>query len=302
MDIRQTKQWGQYLKSIGWEIENIDGRQVFINKVPFFNFSVIKIQHHKNPLPFSKVDGLAKRYKALCIISEPEQKGFNQKVYSDNGYTKSSMLLTHTATIYIDLKKSKKRLWSDISENARRNIKKAQKNNLTIKKVFTKNGDYEEDFKKFFKLFKNLTRIRNFWTPGYDEYLKKIKAFEQNSIFFFAYTKEIPEPIAAIWVSIIKNTAIYMNTGITQKGYQTLANYLLVWEAFKTCKKLGVTTFDFEGIYDPRFPKEKKSWANFSQFKARFHGTLVEYPHPQMKCYNLFFKFIFLCSKIISRY
>lgn len=302
IDIRQTKQWGNYLESIGWEIENIGGTQVFINKVPFFNFSVIKIQHHKNPLSFKEIDKLAKKNNAICVIAEPDNKDFKIEDFKKNGYFNSPMFLTHTLTSYVDLSQSEKKLWQSFSENARRNIKKAQKNDLVIKKVWSRDKDYENDFKVFYKLFKNLTQIKKFWIPDYNEYLSKLKAFEKCSILFFAYKKGAPDPIATIWISYYKSFAVYMNTGITNEGYKNLANYLLVWEAFKTVKKLGVKTFDFEGMFDPRFPKEKKTWANFSQFKARFHGTLVEYPHPQMKCYNLFFKLIFLCSKIISRY
>ena len=301
MDIRQTKQWGKYLAGIGWLVEEVGGIQVFIKKIPIFNSSVIKIQHHKNPLPFTMIDKLAKKYNAICVIAEPENKRLNLEDFKKAGYFNSPMLLTHTSTIYIDLTQSEKKLWNSLSENARRNIKKAQKNNLIIKKVWTKDGNYEDRFKLFFKLFKNLTKLKKFWTPGFDEYFKKLKAFEKCSILFFAYTKNSPEPIATIWVSYFNNIAVYINTGITEDGYGHLANYLLVWEAFKTCKKLGVKTFDFEGIYDPRFPKEKKTWVNFSEFKKRFHGTLIEYPKPQMKCYNLFFKLFFLCSKVLSR-
>lgn len=301
MDIRQTKQWANYLSKINWQIEKIGANFVFINKVPLLPFSVIKIQHPKNNIDLKKVDMVAKKYQAICSVLEPDFKSFDKNYYKKSGYFDSSLFLTHTATIQIDLKQSAKKLFASFSENARRNIKKAQKNNLVIKKVWSKNGSYQKEFEKFYELFVNLTKMKKFWIPAIDEYLKKIKSFEKDSILFFAFKKNSNQPIAAVWLAVVGDLAVYMNTGVTEEGYKNLANYLIVWECFKLAKKMGAKIFDFEGMYDPRFPHQKKSWANFSQFKKRFHGELIEYPRPMIKCYNIFFKVLFLCSKILSR-
>jgi len=53
-----------------------------------------------------------------------------------------------------------------------------------------------------------------------------------------------------------------------------------IWGNFrdyeKLAKKMGCKIFDFEGIYDDRFPL--KSWLGFSRFKKSFGGLEVEYP------------------------
>lgn len=41
-------------------------------------------------------------------------------------------------------------------------------------------------------------------------------------------------------------------------------------------KKRGCKIFDFEGIYDERFPN--KSWLGFTHFKKSFGGYEVSYP------------------------
>ena len=299
MDIRQSKQWGDYLSNIGWKIEKIKDNQIFIKSLPFFKSSVIKIQHPKNSLSFSKIDLLAKKYKSLFVILEPESEGFNEKIFLKNGYQKSRTSLTHTSTIYIDIKKSEKEIFASFSENARRNIKKAQNNNLEIKIINLKKEKDDTEFKKFYSLLTNLTHLKKFYVPGYSEYHKKMLAFKNSSVILFALHKNNHDPVATVWLGILDDRAVYMNTGIIKEGYATLANYLLVWECIKFAKSKKLPLFDFEGIYDPRHPKERKSWKNFSEFKKRFHGTIIEYPCSYIKIYNPVYKLIYLCSKIL---
>lgn len=297
-DIRQTDQWGDYLKSINWQVEKLAGIQVYINKIPFLNRSVIKIQHPKNPLPFTKIDTIAKKYRALCVVIEPDCTGFKFQEFQKAGFKRSNMFLTHTLTTHINLNQSEKKLWSSFSENARRNIRKSQQNNLKVAHFFPKDKGFNDAFETFYQLLQDLIRMKSIWAPPFKELLQKVKSFQNNQFLLLASNNQ---PVAAVWVLYTKNTATYMHTGVSQKGYDLLANYLLVWEAFKIAKKLKLKIFDFEGLYDPRFPNQKKSWKNFSEFKKRFHGNLVEYPQPMIKCYNIFFKFIFLCNKIFSK-
>jgi lipid II:glycine glycyltransferase (peptidoglycan interpeptide bridge formation enzyme) len=50
----------------------------------------------------------------------------------------------------------------------------------------------------------------------------------------------------------------------------------MVWYGILWGKKRGAKMFDFEGIYDSRFPN--KSWLGFTHFKKSFGGKEVEYP------------------------
>lgn len=300
MDIRQTQEWGKYLSQIGWKIELVGKTQIFIRTFPFIGRSAIKIQHPKNPLPYPKIDAVAKKHKALFVLIEPEPFGFSESDLTTHGYKRSSMSLTHTATIHLDLRKTKDELFASFSENARRNIKKAQKNNLTTRIVLLKNEVSDHEFRKFYDLLSNLTKLKKFFVPGYGEFHKKMLGFKDSSAILFA-DNEKGEPIAAVWLGILDDSAVYMNTGITEEGYNSLANYLLVWEALQFAKKLGLKLFDFEGIFDPRFPKQRPSWKNFSEFKKRFHGTLIEYPGPLIKWYSRPFELLYLCSKIFYR-
>lgn len=302
MDIRQSSNWGSYLSQIGWKIEKIgNGSHAFIRPIPLFGRSVIKIQHPQNPLDFAKIDKIAKEHKALFVLLEPQGLKYHEPSFIKDGYRPSKTSLTHTSTVYLDLTQSEPKLFSSFSENAKRNIKKAEKNNLIIKKIFLKDEKNDGEFRKFYDLLSNLTKLKKFYVPGYGEFHKKMQAFKDNSVILFAYTPRHSEPVAAVWLGILEDTAVYMNTGITEEGYRQLANYLLVWEALKLAKKQGLKIFDFEGVYDPRFPQHRQSWQKFSEFKKRFHGQVVEYPKPWIKYYSLPFKLFHLCGQIFSR-
>ncbi len=308
-DPRQSQGWGKYMQSINWQVLSIKGRQIFIRKVPFLGFSVIKIQRPKNPLPFTEIDLIAKKHRALFVNLEPHFDQHNEIVLKKHGFNLSNMILSHTSTILIDLTQSEKQIWGSLSENARRNIKKVQSAECRVQSVYMKDQKDDTEFKKFFELLKNLSQYRKFYIPKYPEFLNKMLAFKTTSVLLFAYpsTNHMPAtrkpdnltPIAAIWLAGYDDIIFYVQTGITNQGYKSLANYLLVWEGLKLAKKLGYKTWDFEGIFDPRFPKEREKWQGFSEFKQRFHGQIIHYPPSYIKIYNPFFQVIYWLSKIL---
>lgn len=297
MDLRQSPAWGRYLSKIGWQTIKVNQIKAYQKNIPIFNCSVIKIQRPQNPLPFSKFDKVAKNSRALFIILESQAPGYNPESLKKSGFEEAeNMTFAHTATSRINLKPSLEKIFSAFSENARRNIKKAENKSLKIEKACP--FENETKFQQFYELLQNLSKMKKFWIPDYLEYLHKMKAFKKDSLLLLAYKNQ--KPVAALWLLFFDNIAWYTQTGASQEGYELLANYLLVWEAVKVCKKMGLSYLDFEGIYDPRFPKQRTRWKNFTEFKKRFHGETLEYPTPWIKCYNLPFKLLFIISKFFG--
>lgn len=142
---------------------------------------------------------------------------------------------------------------------------------------------------------KELADTKKFYIQNYQEIQNKMLAFQKTSCFIFAYYQG--QPINTVWLAFNEDRGSYLHTGINAEGYKMLANYLLAWEAIKISKKHKRKVFDFEGIYDPRFPDQRKRWKKFSEFKSRFHGETILYPTPRIKCYNLPFKLFYLCSQ-----
>ena len=297
IDARQTKGWGEYLKFLNWKIEWVGKTQIFIRKFALLNLSFIKIQHPIGPLPFKKIDQIARKNKAAWALVEPHNSGYSEEEMVKNGYKKSKMMLSHTATIKIDLKRGEKDLFNSFSENARRNIRKSQKQNLEVRKVEMKLEKNWQYFDIFYSLLKNLGKMKKFYVPSYQEYESKMRAFKDGSTLLFAYDGETP--ICVIWFATYDNVIAYFQTGITTRGYETLANYLLLWEGLKMGQKKGLDVFDFESIFDERYPKYLPQKKRYTDFKKRFHGEIVLYPEPWIKTYSALGKLLYIWMTLV---
>src|SRR5476649_1870753 len=117
-DIRQTKEWGEFLTQIGWRTEKIGNTFLFIRNVPLLG-SVIKIQHPSGLLPFAKIDTVARQHDASFVVVEPHSTGFDEHSFLKYGYRKSFLRYVHSATILLNLRPSKSALWLSFSQNAR---------------------------------------------------------------------------------------------------------------------------------------------------------------------------------------
>lgn len=294
-DIRQSVPWGKYMESIGWHVIQIDRMLVYIKEIKFYGRSMVKIQHPKGKINFKKLEKEVKKYKPVFLVVEPHVYQFKESDFLKNGFKKSKLHFAPTSTIKIDITKNEDEIFSSFSENARRNIKKSKKNNLTVKIIDLNQDRNLQFFDDYYNLVKSLTNKKSFYAPGYEESIKKMNAFKNNSVLVFAY--ENNEPIAVVWLGYFDKTITYMQTGINEKGYKSLANYLLVWDSIRWAKRKGLKVFDFESIYDSRNPRENKRWIGFSEFKKRFHGEIINYPPSYVKYYSLVFRFLEIFSR-----
>ncbi len=258
MDLRQTKEFAHYLKLIGWQVEEMEGSSIFIRRIPLTPFSIIKVQRPKK-IPFAKIEPLAKKHRAFIVYLEP-----NKKIIRKN-YCLSQSPFLPTKTIQLDLSKSEEKILAQMKKDARYSIRKAEKEKLQLIKV--------NDLKSFHQAWKKTIGWKR-WPPSLKSLKKLRKAFDQKAIFLAVKNQE--QIIAGTIILITKKTAYYYYAFTGKEGRKKLAQYLLVWEAIKLAKKKKCKVFDFEGIYDQRFPNQ--SWRGFSHFKKSFSGKEIEYP------------------------
>lgn len=342
-DARQTAEWGEFLTAIGWEVASIrrdaslrmtaanENAQspfyIFIRKIPYLGWSFIKIQHPKGTIPFQAIDTLARKHHTLFTIIEPHVVGYDEQSFYKQRYSISKLRYAHSATILIDLRKSVDELWKTFSENARRNIRKAEKN-IRVEISVLKEKDRGEQIRRFYELYAQLGKQKKFYVPPFSEVQAKMEAFAKTSVLLWAYenspilSKEerlrnpmrfladtrndkriemMNAPIAVLWLGYVDHTLVYFHPGNTERGYDLLANYLLVWEAMKWGKQQGLKYFDFETAYDPRYPFENKQWQGYTEFKRKFGGEFIEFPPSYIKFYNPFIKLFYQFGTMFSR-
>lgn len=263
-DIRQTPQYAIFMQNIGWKVERKQGVNYFIKKFPLIG-SFIKIQR-PGKTDFNQVDMLTKKYRALRIIVEPKT---NQQInqLTNHGLCQGKSFFLPSKTIHIDLSKSEKKLLKEMHHKTRYNIKKAIRNKLKVRR--------SKDIKTFADFWQDCAkRQRGMFLSQKKEITELYKAFGKNAHLVLVYNDKAL--VSGILIIMTEDIAYYMYAASSEFGKKLFAPTLNAWEAIKLAKNLGCKIFDFEGIYDERFPL--KSWQGFTRFKKSFGGYEVEYP------------------------
>lgn len=297
IDIRQSPEYAKHLELLGWKIEKIDGCYIFIRKFPLLG-SFIKIQRPEKLPPIEKIFLMVKKYHARQVILELV-KPFSYsaiQLFLNHGFRPSSPFLP-SKTLYIDLTRSEDKIFTNFSASKRRDIRRAIRDNVVVKEskkiddfVVLKNAQhgFSGRILPVDKQFKALWQA--FWPKKAVLLLAYRKPTNRNVVMHFSassvsgcdeshhYTS-----IGGLLLLFHNRTAYYFQAASTKQGNKLAAPSLLVWEALKLAKQRGCKVFDFEGIYDPRFPQ--KSWLGFTKFKKGFGGKEIVYPQPLVKTF-----------------
>ncbi|MDP3955082.1 MAG: peptidoglycan bridge formation glycyltransferase FemA/FemB family protein [bacterium] len=278
MDLRQSQEYAKYLEKIGWKVEKTDSLNIFIRRLPFFG-SIIKIQRPEK-INLKEIDEIAKKHKALFVKIEPGDRKDAEEAKTQNFKENNSPLLC-SKTIQIDLIPSEEKILAQMKKDARYEIRKAEKEPLSLIEL--------DDLILFRKTWRKLAK-RERWVPPIQHLTSLKEAFNSNVIFIVAKNKETDKILGGVTLVLSDKTAYYYYAFSSNAGKKLGVPYFLVWEAMKMAKKKGCEVFDFEGIYDERFPIE--SWKGFTHFKKNFGGEEIEFPGPIIKVYNPILKFL----------
>jgi len=299
-DLRQSDGWEKYLKSIGWEVENLKVgssktlAKAYVRRIPLIG-SVIKIQRPPSIPSAREIDHLAKKYHALLVKVEPQ--GAPRKPLTGFGTDSSPNLPTKTITI--DLTKSEKELWENLSQDARQSVRKAHSKKLSVVSYWNRSKRFKEELEKFHQLFKETGQRQGFWIPSVKQLEAKANAFGKDVLLFLSYQSSgLPplqpkHPCSGAFVLTAEDTAFYHHAASSPEGQELHAPYLLLWEILRKLKALGIKTLDLEGIFDPRFSNLTRRWKGFTTFKQKFGGEEKEYPTPLVKYYNPLLNILF---------
>lgn len=253
-DLRQSEEYANYIKSLGWEVvKTSDGINIFIKKLPISG-SLIKIQRPET-INLREIEEIAKKYRALFIKIEP---GF---LLNLEGYKQDGWPLLPTKTNVIDLNKN------SIDKDTRYCIRKADESGLTIEE--SSNVD------EFYEILKASMKIGRWEIPIKNNVLNLFKAFKNAQILL---AKKDGVIVSGALMVFYERTAHFMYAGTNVMGRKMMAAYRVLWECINISKTMGYKYLDLEGVYDERFPNINKKWLGFTKFKEGFGGKAVYYP------------------------
>lgn len=203
-----------------------------------------------------------------------------------------------TNTLVLDLLKTNEELLSEMKRKGRYNIKIAEKNEITVRRVEATKAT-EKDIHIFWKLNQATTDRDNFSGHAEAYYQNFIKLLASHSVLFIAERNNIA--FAAAINTHCGEKAIYYFGASTSnhEDRKLMAPYLLQWEMIQYAREQGCTSYDFLGIApenDPQHP-----YAGISDFKWKFGGTRNIYDHGKEIVFRPWWYKIYRLAKKIKK-
>lgn len=162
-------------------------------------------------------------------------------------------------TRLVDLRRPEDALWSDMRSSARWSVNRARRNGLAVVDVgLTHLADVERMYHE--------TAARAGFVPG--SFSAVVRAFAQDGDTRIIVARDGADgPLAALVLVPCGERVIEVYGAATAAGTAKRASYLLKWEAMRSSRERGFTTYDMWGADDP----------GIAEFKAAFGGHQVEY-------------------------
>lgn len=276
-DLRQSKKWISYLKTLGWDAEKIGG--FYLLYVRILGFSFAKVQRvNISDEELKGILNFCKKIKCIYLVIEPE-KDQDIKTLKKFGFSNKQKFFLPTKTLLLDLKKPEYKLFENISRSGKYSIKRAEREEVKINFV---TGYEEKVFADLEKVLKESNQRNKIKIYTVEDLKIKAEIFGKEMHVVTAHDQNDILCGAAMFLGC-NDKVWYLQGGTTEFGRKTKAGYLMFWKAILELQKLGYRTFDFDGLYDSRFSKETKEWKGFSTFKKKFGGTEIIYPRPYQK-------------------
>jgi lipid II:glycine glycyltransferase (peptidoglycan interpeptide bridge formation enzyme) len=165
-------------------------------------------------------------------------------------------------TRQIDLRQDEAALWSDLRKKWRQYVNKARKGGVRV-------VDAPADrLPEFYSIYQETARRAGFIIRTYESYLAVWEAFAKLGMARLLMA-ESPEGkgLATLFVLRVGERVIEPYGGMTAEGAESRANYLLKWEAIRTSREQGASSYDMWGL----------SHEGIEHFKTGFGGREIKY-------------------------
>ena len=166
------------------------------------------------------------------------------------------------STRVIDLTADESALWGDLRKKWRQYVNKAGGAGVV---VVDADGDRLGDF---YRIYRETADRAGFLIRTEAAYRGVWEAFAPagRARLLFAQSAD-GEPLAALFLVRCGSRVVEPYGGMTQAGANTRANYLLKWEAIRTSRERGATSYDLWGL----------ATGGIAHFKTGFGGREVRY-------------------------
>ena len=287
----QSYEWGDFRAKNGikvirriLKIENEvkDAFTLTLHPIPHTSFNIGYLP--KGNLPtmavLKELMAIGKQHNCIFIQIEPNIRKaeiLNFKFLISNlGLRPSHHPLFTKYTFVLDLKKSEETLLSCMHPKTRYNIRVAQKHAVA---VMEDNSD--QAFKQYLKLSQQTTKRQGFYAHSNDYHQTQWQilphSIARNQLSSHLLTAVYnSQTLAAYILFAFQDTLYYPYGASSTKHKEVMASNLLMWEAIKFGKKLGLKYFDMWGALEKE-PDKSDAWYGFHRFKEGYGPTHTEF-------------------------
>lgn len=282
----QTMEWGRFREKTGVKVIKGSNFQLTIHKIPRLPFNIGYLP--KGPMPDEKM--ISELYKLgrenNCIFIQLEPGVVKPKNWSNWQLAIGNWQLPQAAhplftqySFVLDLTKPEDELLKNMHSKTRYNIRVAQKHGVKIIE-----DDSDKAFEQYLKLTRETTKRQGFFAHS-ENYHKLMwetlrqaqgKPSRDRLTAHLLLAKHKNETLVAWILFVFKDTLYYPYGASSYKFRELMASNLMMWEAIKFGKELGLKKFDMWGSLGPN-PDPKDPWYGFHRFKQGYGPRLVEF-------------------------
>ncbi len=262
----QTSAWAEFRTKWGNEVVETKYGILTLHKLPIINYKIgmfIKgLAPNKQML--TDLKKLGKEKKLVFIKMEPNVSKSEQliKLMKESGATPGKTLFT-PSTFWIDLKPNEEELMKSFSSKTRYNIRVAERNGVMVKE-----DNSDKAFERYLELTRETIKRQGFYAHSERYHRLMWKTLRKAGVAHLLTASYKGEIITA-WILFSWKDFLYYPYGAsTEEHKNVMANNLMMWEAIKFGKKLGLSTFDLWG---------REEGKGFTKFKEGYNPKVIEF-------------------------
>lgn len=285
----QAFEWGEFRKKTGLTVvreAEIDkkvlssGFQLTLHPIPHSRWNIGYLPKGSFPTKnlVNELREVGKQHNCIFIQLEPDIENIEMgnSILPSELHPSAHPLFTKY-TFVLDISQSEEELLKNMHPKTRYNIRVAQKYGVVVSE-----DNSEKAFKEYLSLTEETTKRQGFYAHSKKyhtlmwETLKSDKN-SRNELIAHLLTAKYKGETLVSWIFFsFKDTLYYPYGASSSKHRETMASTLMMFEAIKFGKKLGLTQFDMWGALGEN-PHPKDPWFGFHRFKKGFGARHVEF-------------------------
>ena len=261
----QTWEWGEFRQAWGNKVVRLPFGQIIFSVIPHTKLTIGTFI--KGPRPNRKqieeLKRIGKKEKAIFIKLEPNILYNEQDLKLLKNYCHAGKTLFTPTTFWIDLTRSEEELLKSFTSKTRYNIRLAQKHGVEVKE-----DNSDKAFAKYLELTFATAKRQGFYAHSEKYHRLMWQSLKPARIARLLVAK-YQGKIISTWILFIWKDCLYYPYGASYDQYKAvMANNLMLWEAIRLGKQLGLKTFDLWG---------REPGKGFTRFKEGYNPKVVEF-------------------------